>query len=91
MLIRDDMGQLVLALSKKVRAHFGALEIEAKAFKAGISLARDLGIREFIIEGDSLTVSQFLVEKTSPLHRWPQLYMTSFYHYMIFVELIFLM
>ena len=33
------MGQLVLALSKKVHAHFGALEIEAKAFKANISFA----------------------------------------------------
>ena len=32
-LSRDDKGQLVVALSKKVHAPFGALEIEAKALK----------------------------------------------------------
>lgn len=79
-----------MALSKKVHAPFGALEIEAKALKQ-VFFAKDLGTREFIIEDDSLTVSQALVEKTFPLHRWPQLYMTSFHLYTIFIELIFLM
>ena len=89
-LSRDDKGQLVVALSKKVHAPFGALEIEAKALKQ-VFFAKDLGTHEFIIEDDSLTVSQALAEKTSPLHRWPQLYMTSFHLYTIFIELIFLM
>lgn len=65
-LIKYEKRKLVVALSKKVQAPLGALEIEVKAFEASISFARDVGILKSIIEGDSLIMSQALAEKTSP-------------------------
>ena len=35
---------------------------EAKAFEVGISYARDVGVAEFILEGDSLIISHALCE-----------------------------
>ena len=43
-IIRDDRGRVEAALSKKVWVPLGALEAEAKAFEAGLLLARDIGI-----------------------------------------------
>ena len=50
-LIRDFHGQVIAALSKKVCAPLGPLEVEAKAFEAGIQFAKDVGIQDFIVEG----------------------------------------
>ena len=49
--IRDSNGLVVAALSRKINSPLGALEVEAKAFEAGISFARDVGIVKFTIEG----------------------------------------
>ena len=51
--IRDERGEVVAALSKIVNASLGAVEIEAKAMEAEVSFARDVGIREAVFEGDS--------------------------------------
>ena len=51
MVIRDSNGLVVAALSKKINSPLGAPEVEAKAFEAGISFARDVGIVKFTIEG----------------------------------------
>ena len=45
-LIRDFHGQVIAALSKKVCAPLGPLEVEAKAFEAGIQFAKDVGGKE---------------------------------------------
>ena len=34
----------------------GPLEVEAKAFESGLQFAKDVGLHEFILEGDSLNV-----------------------------------
>ena len=39
-----------------------AVGAEAKAFEVGISYARDVGVAEFILEGDSLIISHALCE-----------------------------
>ena len=39
-----------------------AVGAEAKAFEVGISYARDVGVAEFILEGDSLIISYALCE-----------------------------
>ena len=52
-IIRDDRGRVEAALSKKVWVPLGALEAEAKAFEVGLLLARDIGIQDIILEGDS--------------------------------------
>ena len=49
-IIRDDKGLVVAALSKKM----------ARAFEASIQLAKDVGIHELVLEGDSIIVYRAL-------------------------------
>ena len=65
-IIRDDRGRVEVAMSKKVLAPLGALETEAKAFEAGLLLARDIGIQDVILEGDSLVIYNALCEVSLP-------------------------
>ena len=58
--IRDVEGRLMAALCRKINAPLGALEVEAKAYEAGLLLARHLGLRDRVLEGDSLTISNAL-------------------------------
>ena len=48
------------AMSMKVKAPLGPLEVEAKAFEAGLQFAKDLGLQDFILERDSLNVYRAL-------------------------------
>ena len=41
-----------------------AVRAEAKAFEVGISFAIDVGVTEFILEGDSLIISDALCEQS---------------------------
>ena len=54
--IRDDAGQVVAALCKRIHAPLGPLEVEAKAFEAGLQLVRDIGLQDIILERDSLVI-----------------------------------
>ncbi|KAL0010861.1 hypothetical protein SO802_005969 [Lithocarpus litseifolius] len=65
-LIRDEHGQVVEALSKKINGHLGTLEVVAKEVEAGLHFARDIGINDLIIEGDSLVVYNALCGHSSP-------------------------
>ena len=58
--IRDQQGRLLVALCKKIRAQMGALEVEAKAYEVGVLLARHLGLKNGVLEGDSVIVSNAL-------------------------------
>ena len=40
-------------MSKKLNAHLGPLEIEAKALEEGVSFAWDANIRDLVVESDS--------------------------------------
>ena len=62
MIVRDHEGNFTVGLSKKIHASLGAIEVKAKAFKAGILFAKEVGIREFILEGDSAVIVQALKE-----------------------------
>ena len=42
-IIRDDKGLVVAALSKKIGAPVGALEVEANTFEVGLQFAKDVG------------------------------------------------
>ncbi|KAK9985942.1 hypothetical protein SO802_030893 [Lithocarpus litseifolius] len=54
--IRDSAGEVVAALCKRLAVPLGALETEAKAMESGVRFAAEVGIRDVIFEGDSLTV-----------------------------------
>ena len=64
--IRDQQGRLLAALCKKIRARMGALEVETKAYEASVLLARHLGLRNGVLEGDSLIISNALKQVVQP-------------------------
>ena len=60
--IRDWEGQVIAALSEKVR-HPGSVDlVEALAMRRAISFAKELSIHQMVIEGDSLRVIQAINE-----------------------------
>ena len=61
MVIKDSEGRLVVALSKKIPAPIGA----AKAFAVGLLFAKEVGVRDAILEEDSMIVYNTLC-KYSP-------------------------
>ena len=54
--VQNSQGLVMAAMSMKVRAPLGPLEVKAKAFEAGLQFPKDLGLQDFILEGDSLNV-----------------------------------
>ena len=42
------------------------LEVEAKAYEVGVLLARHLGLKDGVLEGDSLIISNALKRVTEP-------------------------
>lgn len=74
-IIRDDKGLVVAALSKKIPDPLGALEVEAKAFEASIQLAKDVGIHGLVLEGYSIIVYRALTSiSPSPTSVAPIIY-----------------
>ena len=64
--IRDELGRVIAAMSRKIQAPLGPLEVEAKAFEAGLQLARDMGYQDIILEGDSLILVRALYGLSLP-------------------------
>ena len=61
-IIHDHKGNFIAGLSKKIHAPLGTNEVEAKAFEARIIFAKEVGIRDFVLEGDSQVIVQALKE-----------------------------
>ena len=55
--IRDEAGQVVVALSRKLYTLLGPLETEAKAMEVGVKFTTEVGFRDVLFEGDSLVLN----------------------------------
>lgn len=53
-------------MAMKIHAPLRALEVEAKAFEAGIIFVRDVGVQDIILEGDSMIMYRALIELCPP-------------------------
>ena len=64
--MKDHHGAMVAALSKKIKALLGAIELESKAMEEAINFAWDMGIRDCLFESDSLSVVNAMLRLTNP-------------------------
>ncbi|XP_030936394.1 uncharacterized protein LOC115961575 [Quercus lobata] len=64
--IQDKEGRVKAALSKKIMLPLGPVEAEAKAVEVGVQFAKDVGIRDVMVEGDSLIMQHALNELAPP-------------------------
>ena len=64
--IRNDKGQMMGAMCKRVGFLLGALEAEAKALEAGLLLSWDLGLKDIVVWSDSQLVIQ-AINGSTPL------------------------
>ena len=65
-IIRDEKGCVVAALSRKLHTPLGVAEAETKAAKMGLQFAKNIGVRDIILEGDSLNVYHALLGLLAP-------------------------
>ena len=65
-LIRDAMGQLIGAYSKKIDAPLGTIEAKAKAVELGLQFAKDMSMHDFMLESDSLLLVNALRDLSPP-------------------------
>ena len=59
-MVRDDQGCVAVDISNRINEPFGVVAVEAKAFEEGLLFAKDIGIQDFILEGDSLIIHKAL-------------------------------
>ena len=66
--ICDHTGRVEAALSKKLYAPLGPMEIEAKALEEGVNFAWDVGIRDLVVESDSqIVIDAFKGDGIAPM------------------------
>ena len=67
--IRDEKGCVVVALSRKFHTPLGTAEAEAKTVEMGLQFAKDIGVCDIILEGDSLNMYRAFLACHHPLHQ----------------------
>ena len=64
--IRDKERKFKVALSKKIKLPLDPIEAEAMAVEMGVQFTKDVGIRDVMVEGDSLIMQRALNELAPP-------------------------
>ena len=52
-IVRDEEGNVIAAMSRKKNLPLRVLELEAKALEIGVKLVKEVGLRDVVFEGDS--------------------------------------
>ena len=83
--LQDDKGSVIGALSQRIYAPLGPLEVEANAMEAAMLFVRDMGIHDIVFEGDSLQVRNFLKCNSLVPLLWPMSLRASFSIFSFFI------
>ncbi|KAK9995634.1 hypothetical protein SO802_020320 [Lithocarpus litseifolius] len=65
-IIHDHIGRVEAALSKHFAAPLGTLETEVKAMEERVLFPWDMGIRDIVLESDSMIVIDALMGSSDP-------------------------
>nr|XP_023926910.1 uncharacterized protein LOC112038333 [Quercus suber] len=80
--IRDSMGQVLASCSKVVNQAYNSSEVEAMAVGLVLSFAAEIGVKNAVLEGDSLLVVNALTDSESSLsHIKPLINDVKYYSY----------
>ena len=82
MVVRDSHGQVLASLAKKIELPSSSDEVEALAAVRAITLAMDLNLPSFIVEGDSEVVISALRSEEESLSSFGHL-VSSIKHYLV--------
>lgn len=66
-IVKDKLGRIEAAMCRNLEAPLGAIETESKAIEAGLLFAQDVGIRDIVVESNSLIMIQALNGISTPL------------------------
>ena len=80
--IKDSMGQVLASCSKVVNQAHNSSEVEAMAAGLALSFAAEIGVKNAILEGDSLLVVNALTDfESSMSHIGPLINDANYYSY----------
>lgn len=65
-IVGNDKGEVLAALSRRLSEPLEAIEGEAKAFEARVQFVKDICIQDFILEGDSVIIHLALANLSPP-------------------------
>ena len=65
-IVRDELGRVEAAMCRNLNATLGAIKTESKAIEAGLLFTQDIGIRDIVVESDSLVMVQALNGTSTP-------------------------
>ena len=65
-IVRDELGRVEAAMCRNLNATLGAIKTESKAIEAGLLFTQDIGIRDIVVESDSLIMVQALNGTSTP-------------------------
>ena len=77
--IRDHDGNFIVGRSKKFWCPLRDIKVEAKTIEFGLEFAKDMGIQDFVLEGDSLNIVHALSGNSHAAFVTPHNFITDFF------------